>query len=43
MPHVCIVDKFGAINYNGEANSIDFVKRVNELIDATSVTLSDPI
>lgn len=42
MPHVCVVDKFGAINYNGEAAHVNIEKRVNELIAATSATVSEP-
>lgn len=42
MPHICIVDKFGAINFNGEAKLVDLVSKVDELIAANSVTKSEP-
>lgn len=32
MPHVCLVDKFGAIYYNGELKNINLPNLVDELI-----------
>lgn len=42
MPHICVVDKFGAINYNGEAKAIDLVAKVEELLLATEATKAEP-
>ncbi|KAL4492555.1 hypothetical protein ABPG72_007668 [Tetrahymena utriculariae] len=42
MPHICIVDKFGAINYNGESKSVDISTKIDELLNATTVTKSEP-
>lgn len=32
IPFVCLVDKFGKINYIGHPNQIDLQKRINELL-----------
>ena len=36
IPFVCLVDKFGKINYVGHPMEIDIEKRINELIAQSS-------
>ncbi len=32
MPHVCVVDKFGSINFNGEVKNLNLENKINELL-----------
>lgn len=42
MPHICIVDKFGAIAFNGETKNVNLSETIESLLAATTLTTSDP-
>ena len=42
MPHVCVVDKFGAIAFNGEVKNINLTETISSLLDAENAVSNEP-
>ena len=41
MPHFCVVDKFGAIAFNGEVKNINLSETISSLIEANAAVSND--